>query len=359
MAGATNNQHFVPQVYLKAWETGVSSLSEPDKIFNGVYAFSDNEQIGNGVSRKSVFWKRNLYTVGFDQLFIVDRCPKIRADFVNKIFSVLRERSPQSVYGKYGHSIIKTKNSIRKHLFTIDEWEFYYDDGNVARKTGILNDIHNLNSYLIENGLDSLFETKWEAILSQFLREMKNPASARIGQSERHISASTANNVLSFFFMLYCRSPRFDGMGIYTWLGEELLKPVFGEASENLMSGIWHTELYSMLYKGTGGHFHSILEGMTNKCQMILYEAYDDSGSFITSDNPAFQSKSSILEIQNMNGFAFPVSPKYLIFIVRGSAGCNVVDYRLADRYAVQAFNRMTMRNRTNTVIANRNRLEF
>ena len=51
------------------------------------------------------------------------------------------------IYGKYGYSIIKTKRSIEKHFFDIDDWEFYYDDGNIAGKSSILSNIHAMNLY--------------------------------------------------------------------------------------------------------------------------------------------------------------------------------------------------------------------
>lgn len=33
----TKRQHFVPRVYMKAWETKVETAKEPDKKFDGVY----------------------------------------------------------------------------------------------------------------------------------------------------------------------------------------------------------------------------------------------------------------------------------------------------------------------------------
>ena len=37
----TKKQHFVPRVYMKAWETQVETLKEPDKKFNGIYVIKD------------------------------------------------------------------------------------------------------------------------------------------------------------------------------------------------------------------------------------------------------------------------------------------------------------------------------
>lgn len=39
---ATRRQHYVPQVYMKAWETEVETITEPDKKFQGVYVFKQN-----------------------------------------------------------------------------------------------------------------------------------------------------------------------------------------------------------------------------------------------------------------------------------------------------------------------------
>lgn len=45
--------------------------------------------------------------------------------------------------------------------------------------------------------------------------------------------------------MLECRSPRFDGFGILSWINEELLSAFEGE-TETFMQGLWYTELYRM-----------------------------------------------------------------------------------------------------------------
>lgn len=45
---ANREQHFVPRVYMKAWETEVETTKEPDKKFTGVYVFK-NTTIGEGM----------------------------------------------------------------------------------------------------------------------------------------------------------------------------------------------------------------------------------------------------------------------------------------------------------------------
>ena len=38
---ATKNQHYVPRVYIKSWETTVYSKKEPQKAFTGVYYYDN------------------------------------------------------------------------------------------------------------------------------------------------------------------------------------------------------------------------------------------------------------------------------------------------------------------------------
>lgn len=351
----TKRQHFVPSVYLKAWETEVVTDKEPNKPISGIYVYEGNESVGHGKTRDSVLWKPHLYTVGFCYSYIVKSCPKIYKDFVDQIYEILRVKRNPPVYGKYGYSVIKTKGSIRKHLLEIEDWEYFYDNNHPAKKKAIINDIESINSYIIEDGLDQVFETNWETTLNNFLREMRSDESGQIGKSERIIKQETAENVLAFLFMMLCRNPSFDGMGIYTWVSEDLLKATFTDSDaciDQLMNGFWYTELYRMLYRGKGGHFHSFMSDAIKRCQMILFETYDDAGTFITSDNPAFRNKSTVIECKNEDGFIFPITPHHLLFMGRGPEGCNVVDYRYANKDTVRHYNNLIYRHRINITIS-------
>lgn len=65
---------------------------------------------------------------------------------------------------------------------------------------------------------------------------------------------------------------------------------------------------------------------------MILFEAYDNAGTFITSDNPSFQ-HISVVAKGDTNGFIFPITPKYLLFITKGNLdSIDIVDHRFANR---------------------------
>ena len=146
----TKKQHFVPRVYMKAWETQVETLKEPEKKFNGIYVIKDGS-IGDGANRNSVLWKPHLYTINFKYSFICNSCAKVKSQYVDLIYDLLKTGFKQPVYGKLGYSIIKTKKSINKHFFEIHDWDFYYYDGNVAKKAAILSQIDALNCYILED----------------------------------------------------------------------------------------------------------------------------------------------------------------------------------------------------------------
>lgn len=371
----TKRQHFVPRVYMKAWETTVETSKEPDKKFNGVYAFN-NSNIGEGANRNSVLWKPHLYTINFKFSYICRSCPKVKNEFVSKIYDLLRTGFRRPIYGKLDYSIIKTKNSIEKHFFEIDDWEFYYNDGNLASKSSIKNQIEELNCYILEDSFDNFWENNWENVYNKFIVSVHNGTPIGLGKSERIIPIDIANDMLTSFFMMLCRNPNFDAMGVYTSIKKNLLYPVFvsmcqdeagGLPSEEeikegtsyadeLMTGIWYSELYKMFFKKTGGFYHSVVNAALAGCQMILFEVYDEAGSFITSDNPAFEHK-TVIEVQNSTGMIFPLSPQYLIFIAKGSDGINVVDHRFANADTVRHFNRIIAQHKSNTLIASTKQL--
>lgn len=351
---ATKRQHFVPQVYMKAWESEVERISEPNKKFNGVYVFENETRIGNGSNRDSILWEPHLYTIGFNFLFILEACPKVKSDFVNQIHELLRTNTPKPVYGKLGYSIIKTKESIRKHIYDLDNWEFYYYDDNLARKKSIVNRIHDLNCYILESAFDDSYEKRWEIIYKRFIGDVHSGIPIAIGQSERKIAKESAIDILEFFFMMLCRSPQFDAMGIYSKIKETLLYPVFNdkEVPDELMTGIWYSELYKMFFKKTGGFYHNVITKTMEGCQMILFEAYDNAGTFITTDNPAFQ-HTSVVAKENSNGFIFPITPKYLLFIAKGDLdSINIIDHRFANRDTIQHFNKIIKSHKKKTIIA-------
>lgn len=350
---ATRNQHYVPRVYIKSWETQVETSKEPQKKFVGVYRFDDGAMIGEGCTRDVILWKPHLYTIKFTQLYLAQKCPGVYKYFAEMIYESMVNNSPKPVYGKLGYSIIKTKKSVYKHLYDINDWDFFYYDGTVARKQSLINRFNDFRCYLIEDSFSSIFESKWDSIKDTFITEVKqaHPFSSR--SRERIISEQTAKDMIEFFFMMYCRSPQFDPMGAYSWT-EGLLRETITDLTEEIeemMDAVWFTELFRMFYKKSGGFYHTALARTVEDCQMILFEAYPNAGSFVTSDNPALLHISSV-EKQNSNGFYFPIDPKHMLFVAKGEGAINKVDYRMANTELIRKMNRIIASHKTNTLIA-------
>ena len=348
---ATKKQHFVPQVYIKAWETLVETHKEPHKKFNGVYVFENSTTIGDGRTKESILWEPHLYTIKFSQLYIGKKCPGVYNYYVDAVYDAMVNNDPAPVYGRYGHSIIKTRKSIWKHLNDIEDWDFYYYNGDNARKKGILNKISDIRCYILEDAFSKYFETHWESVRDTFVKEVQNGNPLSVGQSERQIDRNAATNMLQFFFMMLCRSPNFDAMGVYAWM-HNILGSAFGcdDMVDEMMEAVWFSELYKIFFKSSGGFYRTILSETIRGCQLILFEANNDAEFFVASDNPAFQNNCAILR-QNENGFIFPLSPKHLLFIAKGSEDISVVDYRFANKETVRHFNQIIKNNMFDTLI--------
>ena len=353
----TKRQHYVPKVYLKAWEGKVENSKHPGNIFEGVYIYEGDSPIGEGFSRDAVLWSPHIYTISFQDSYLVKKCSRVRKEFVSEVDRLMKEGFKKIVYAKCRYSIIKNKRSIEKHIDEIDNWDFYYEDGRLAGKKGILERINSINSYILEDSFSKVYEEHWEELLNKFVDAVHNGKPYQYGRSERVIDNEIAERVINFFFMMLCRNPAFDAMGIYTSIKKNIFNPVFGVEDDNtsysdeLMRVIWYHELYRMFFSKSAGFYNNVVAKSYGALQMILFEAYDNAGTFITSDNPAYEYKSCV-ELQNSNGLFFPLSPKYMLFIGRGDEGINVIDYRFANKDTVRKFNSMTKRNSCNRIVS-------
>lgn len=71
MNNFTKNQHYIPRVYLKEWETDVTTIQQPSIKFNGVFTFKkqdiDSLTYGDGRKTMSIVNIRKLYTVDYSK----------------------------------------------------------------------------------------------------------------------------------------------------------------------------------------------------------------------------------------------------------------------------------------------------
>lgn len=383
----TKKQHFVPRTYLKAWETKVETLEKPSDKFDGVYVFANGKDIGDGRTRESVLWLRNLYTVEFSDIFyLYNACPKIRKYFVQKVFDFMNEEKVYAKYDKYVR--IESKRSVEKYLCQIDDWDlFRYTDDELAKKKAFLTKVYRLKCYLLEDAFDDCFENSWVQDRDGFVEAVKNAFyNTRSLQQARNVNEHSlyqipidiAERMLSFSFMLMCRNPNFDLKGFFPAIRDNVLIPslvdgvdsldVTQEEAEEikkdtkagidrLVRCLWISELYRIFYRNSKGFYNSLQKYArrgygTSGFQMIMFERNKNTVPFITSDNPAFEYYNA-LTVNNYNAIYFPISPDYLLFIAKGDDEINKIGYRMADNTVVKQFNRIIYSSKNEKVISN------
>lgn len=333
-------QHYVPKVYLKAWVTKVESSKNSQKHFDGVYYFENKNTVGEGRKIENILWNPHLYTVKFNsnKVKLFKKYPKIYNFFVNKIYTLMKGNEPIPVYGEWKGNELKTKDSIYKYLDNINNWDFYYYNGNEAKKKAFLNKFNDIYCYLLENEFSKRFENIWENVYQSFISGVEKNLYLNLSAK---VSQEIIENMVSFFLMMLCRNLKFDGLGSYSWIADNLEQIKFSDDSiEEIKIDFWFQDLYRIFYGTNKGIYNKAFVNIVRDGKLVLVKA-NSKRKFITSDNPAFIHMSKV-EMENKNGFYFPISPNYLLLIVKGgNNSLNIVEYRTADSDMVRKYNQI------------------
>lgn len=356
---ATKNQHYVPQVYVKAWETTVYSIREPQKPFIGVYHYKkSNLEIGDGRNKSTILANNHTYTIGYDYAFLMSKCPEIKKDFVAKIQSTLRERK---VTAKYNGKILANTRTIVECFPYLDDWDFVDPSNNPVKKKAVINSIKEIRSYCLEDRFSSYMESNWESTLQNFLSPFPTiDGTGEIEHSYPH--TEFVSDMLNMVALMMCRNPSFDLLGIFKWLENDILQPVFSQCQDanlcsgainELMRGLWLNEIYKGLFgvgKGFVGSFLS--SAMANLGVMIFRTRNKDEGCFITSDNPVAY-HSLVVETTNHNGIYFPLTPHFLLFLGKRSEGpIGDVVFRTVGNNDVKYINRIILNSSNESIVS-------
>lgn len=359
---ATKNQHFVPQVYLKAWETTVFSIKEPTKPFNGVYKYSKQSlSLGDGCNKKNLLSSNHTYTIDEEQLFLLNSCPEIKTEFLTKLKEILSKRNI-TVY--CNDTRLRKNSDYLDNLKNLETWQFRRDDNSLASQKAILSEIRGIHCYCIEDKFSSFMEQKWESILADMLSAF--PASGGSGQLEVKLSMQNIESMLTMISLMMCRNPAFSLYGLFDWV-DALLSETFNQWDDvaekekcigAMRRGFWLSQIYKGLFQDPKGFVEVFTKSAINGLGIIVFRVRDDNeGNFITSDNPVVH-YNCILHTQNKRGIYFPLTPRVLLFMGKNTNGCiEDVIFRTVTNQDVRSLNRIILNGASEHIVSNYRRL--
>lgn len=369
----TKNQHYVPRVYLKSWETTVYSKREPKKPFQGVYKYEGRDyEVGDGITRDRVLSGANTYTIGFEDSFIAQHCPQIRDDFGTQIESILRRRNVKAFLDGVQLATVAALGDSTTH---IENWEFRYDSSNrivsPKSKNAIKNQIQDIKCYVLEEAFSTKVEDNWETTYDDFIKSAMWAPPDKENNNLRVVQSEIAERMVQMTMYMMFRNPFFDCLGAYSLVNEIVFNPFIENAKDDIHKDkwekhfkrskrdIWLVEIAKALFQQKDGAYHNMFNKTRKGCIMALFEIDDSNeGQFITSDNPAFWYLSK-LDPKN-NGIYFPLSPKHLLELTGSHSGDKAfLDYRIVTNKDIRNLNIIIANSATNTIVSNRRYLGY
>lgn len=360
-------QHYVPQVYTKAWETQVSSLQEPRKIFTGVYYYEKtNLATGDGRNKKSILTADHAYTIDFDYTFILPQCPQIKKEYADSIKCLLQERQ---IIAKYKGKSITSQNAILTNLPFLDNWNFIDYQGRMASQRTTVTAIKEIRNYCLEDKFSAYMESRWENTRNTFL----SPFPLSVGKGKIVHKFSThqpIKDMLDMTALMMCRNPSFDLLGLYSLVGETILRPMFSQWSnadeaqklaKQFIRGFWLSEIYRGLFNSPNGFTSEFISQGLSKLGIIIFRiATEKEGSFITSDNPVVFHKMRVTTDQCANGIYFPLTPHFLLFLGQRTDGTiNDVTFHTIENNDIKKINRVILNGAQKAIVSTNKHLGY
>lgn len=235
-----------------------------------------------------------------------------------------------------------------------------------APEYSILSDIKAINSYVLEVALDDVVEKKWDSYLEKFITQMEETAPLNGVDGIRQIELEVVFEVVKMILFLICRNPEFDFLGIFPALKNFFLSLLPGDNEglkkdfmDKQMDGVWLKELYNGLFGIPKGYIHTLKTTAQDRFQIVLFKVWEDQGSFISSDTPAFE-HISLVEAKNFNSIICPLTPQYLLMLMNGERNSlRDVDFRRADNDLIKRFNRIILSHAQNAIVSDHKHLGY
>lgn len=355
---AKRDQHFVPRVYLKRWS--------PRGNENVYYYPKSDLSIGEPRNVASILFERHTYTITFDYYYVLEYMPLVKKDFGEQIKSIL---VGYNALAYYNDCVLNSPEALteRDAITNIDQWVFKKADcpERLASRRGILSNIKEVRSYLLETALDDYVEKKWNSVLDSFLTQIDCGCSIRTGNEDIMVDEALIEEMISILLLFMCRNPQFDFQGIFPRVENTLLSVLLATAEnqeqENEihalitqhMRAAWLSQIYKALFSEDASFFHEFSTKIKERCQATIMRCSTEVGSFITTDNPAFAFVCNAMK-SNYNAIYFPLSPQYLLLIGKGQSNClNKIDVRTITNKGVKHFNSIILSNANTDIVSN------
>ena len=368
---AKAKQHFVPCVYLKRWSPNCTE---------SVYFF-DKHTLVTDTPRNvtKILYNRHTYTICFEDLFVLNYMPEIKKDFAEQVIRIL-EQYQAVAFLPNGEMVSEDKLISDTSLYNdVENWDFRKKDNieNLARQKAILSKFQEIRSYLLETSLDNFIEKKWNSILDNFIDEVEKGYMCRNQEGDICINKDLAENVVSVLVLFMCRNPRFDFRGILPNIEQAFRDAFLSDmpdesniqemedrmAIEHLIErqirGAKLTEVYKALFNDEIGFFKWFFTIIKKRCQIAVLRCPEESGSFITSDNPAFTYFSNVTRV-NYNAIYFPLTPQYLLMIGKGGVGSlDKINVKTVTNTGVKHYNQIILNSATENIVSDRKNLGY
>ncbi len=366
-------QHFVPEVYLKSWESLVSSINEPKKKFRGLYYYDKHDlSMGDGRNKKSILYFPHTYTINFNLFPYFHRRAEIVSDFCKQLQEILDRRNVTVFLDN--HPINDIRELLSLDVLThIDNWAFVDREcGEIRSNTRTVNEIKDIRSYVLEHQIDKYLEKRWESILTAFSSEIEIGLMQTSHAHEQiKVSQDVVCKLIDAMLLMLCRNPVFDYIGIFPSVKESYIKIIseyphkededsgIRRIMDEQMHALWLNEIYKGLFSNEFGFLTSFSKAIKNSCRLILFICPENNGSWLTSDNPAYIYYCNVTQT-NRTGFYFPLSPKYLLAVGIGEPNSiDSIDVHITNNEGVRYYNRITLSMANEAIISKEKYLGF
>lgn len=227
-----------------------------------------------------------------------------------------------------------------------------------ASKRGIVENIKQIRSYVIEDALDNIIEKNWNSVLDVFLQSLTERKKLLQRNLGIPMESQLVQDLILTMLIFMCRTPTFDCLGVFPKV-KNIAQAIAKDANmdddfvDRCMRNEQISQLYKAIFSGNVGFLASFMPRIIERCRIIVFHCDEQEGSFITSDNPSF-SYVSPMTFLNYNGIYLRLTPQYLLCLgQRSQDSIYNVDYREIQNNTVRKFNAVIRSSASQYIVSN------